>query len=238
MGLDAIEITRPLEEAFDVRFEDAEIGQVCTPRDLIELIMTKVERADAAGSLTHRAFNLVRAALLRQLPLGRRDITPQVRMAELVPAAGRRILLDCLAADLGTPPMPALVRPKWLVNLLAVCCIAVGIAVAVVIFRHGLRQHRTALFFTAMFTVVGSGYLAAAATRPFRSEFPPHLATVGDLARWVVAHKTDLPGATPGKWTREQVAARVREVVIEQLDCAQSYREDASFIADLGMDEG
>jgi methylmalonyl-CoA mutase N-terminal domain/subunit len=81
------------------------------------------------------------------------------------------------------------------------------------------------------------GYLAAAATRALRSEFPPQVATVGDLARWIVAHKTDLAGSTPGKWTREQVAARVREVVIEQLDCAETYREDASFIQDLDMDK-
>jgi hypothetical protein len=53
-----------------------------------------------------------------------------------------------------------------------------------------------------------------------------------------VAHKPDLAGSAPGKWTREQVAARVREVVIEQLDCAQTYREEASFIQDLDMDSG
>lgn len=238
MGLEAVEITKPLEEAFNIGFEDAEIGQVSTPRDLIELIMSKVAHADAAGSLTQRAFNLLRAALLRQLFLERRDITPQVRMADLVPKTDRKILLDCLAADLGTPPMPSLVRPKWLENLLVVCCIVMGVAIAVLIFRHEPWEHRGALFSTALISAVGMDYLASATTRPLRNEFPPKLATVGDLARWIVAHKTDLAGSTPGKWTREQVAARVREVVIEQLDCAQSYREDASFIQDLDMDTG
>ena len=65
-------------------------------------------------------------------------------------------------------------------------------------------------------------------------EFPPLVATVGDLARWIMAHKPDLAGLVRGRWTREQVAARVREIVIEQLDCASSYREDASFVQDLG----
>jgi acyl carrier protein len=51
-----------------------------------------------------------------------------------------------------------------------------------------------------------------------------------------MAHKPDLAGLVRGRWTREQVAARVREIVIEQLDCASSYREDASFVQDLGAD--
>jgi hypothetical protein len=33
--------------------------------------------------------------------------------------------------------MPSLVRPKWLVRLLVVCWVALGIALAVLIFRRG-----------------------------------------------------------------------------------------------------
>jgi hypothetical protein len=65
--------------------------------------------------------------------------------------------------------------------------------------------------------------------------FPPQVATVGDLSRWIVAHKTDLTASGPGKWTREQIAARIRGIVIEQLGCADTYREDASFVEDLGL---
>jgi len=36
-------------------------------------------------------------------------------------------------------------------------------------------------------------------------------------------------------WRREDVARRVREIVIEQLDCAERYREDARFIGELGI---
>jgi len=235
MGLDAIEITKLLEEAFNIGFEDAEIGQVSTPRDLIELIMSKVAHADPAGSLTQRAFNLLRAALLRQLFLERRDITPQVRMADLVPKTDRKILLDCLAADFGTPPMPSLVRPKWLENLLVVCCIVMGVAIAVLIFRHGPWEHRGALFLTAFITAVGTGFLARAATHACCVEFPPQAATVGNLSRWIVAHKTDLAPSAHGKLTREQVAARIRDITVEQLGCAETYREDASFVQDLGL---
>jgi hypothetical protein len=234
MGLDAVEIVMEVEEAFDIRLEDAAVVRVSTPRDLIDLVMGKVAQSDAAGCLTQRAFNLLRAALLQQLPLERQDIAPQVRMAQLVPRTNRKILLECLAAEIGTPPMPSLVRPKWLVNLLVVSCLALGFAIAVLLFRHGLWEHRGALFFTALITA-GMGFLAGAATRGCRIEFQSQVATVADLSRWIVAHKSNLAPSAPGKWTREQVAARIREITIEQLGCAKTYREDASFVHDLGM---
>jgi hypothetical protein len=156
-------------------------------------------------------------------------------MGDLAPRTHRKVLLECLTAELGTPPMPSLVRPKWLVNLLVACCIALGLAIAVLIFRHGPWEHRGTLFFTAFVTAIGTGFLARAATRACCVEFPPQAATVGDLSRWIVAHKTDLSPSTPGKWTREQAAERIRDITVEQLGCAETYREDASFVQDLGM---
>jgi hypothetical protein len=61
------------------------------------------------------------------------------------------------------------------------------------------------------------------------------IATAGDLSRWIVAHKSNMAEVPPGKWTREQVAARVREILIEQLGCERNYCEDARLIEDLGM---
>jgi hypothetical protein len=235
MGLDAVEIVMELEEAFDIRLEDAEVEKLSTPRNMIEVVMGKIAQADAEGCLTQRAFNLLRAALLVQLPLKRRDITPQARMADLASRPHRKILLECLKAELGTPALPSLVRPKWLVDLLVVCCIALSLALAVILFRHGLWEHRGALFFTAFITAIGTGFLARAATQGRCVEFPPQAATVGDLSRWIVAHKSDLAPSTPGKWTREQVAARIRDITVKQLGCAETYHEDASFVQDLGL---
>lgn len=58
---------------------------------------------------------------------------------------------------------------------------------------------------------------------------------MGDLPHSIVAHKTDLAPPTPWKWTREPVAAQIRDINIEQLLCAETYREDASFVQDLGL---
>jgi acyl carrier protein len=237
MGLDAIEITMPVEEAFDIRIEDAEVASLATPRDLIEIVLRKVTLVEANACLTQRAFNLLRAALLRQLPLERREVAPAVLLADLVPQKRyRKPLLDQLAAELGTEPLPVLLRPRWLVRLLAAVCIAMGIGFAVLLSQWAPSVKLRSLIIAGSITALAAGYLAQRATHACGTEFPPLAATVGDLARWITAHKPDLAGSAPGRWTREQVAARVREIVIEQLDCASSYREDASFVQDLGAD--
>jgi hypothetical protein len=235
MGLEGIEILMEVEDAFDISIEEADAEKSSSPGKLIDVVMSKVAQADAEGCLTQRAFNQLRAVLLKQLPLKRRDIAPSVRMAGLVPRTEREPLLQRLAAELGTPPMPPMVRPQWLVILLVGCCLGLGAAAAVCCFPGGLGEHPRPLFSTALLTAVGLGLLARAATRGCRFDFNPQVATVGDLSRWIVGRKTDRAGSTPRKWTREQVAARVREITIEHLGCAEAYREDGSFVEDLGL---
>jgi acyl carrier protein len=235
MGLEAVEILMEVEEAFDITIEDAEAEKMRTPRDLIESVLGRVNRVDSAACLTQRAFNLLRRALLGHLPLKRRDIAPSVPMANLVAKNGRQDLIGQLASELKTGPLPDLVRPRWMVHLLTGVCLATGVGVMVVF--HLLKPSVTAgrSLFAGGLTASLLGFFAWLATNFFRTEFPPAVATVGDLARWIMAHKTDLADATPGRWTREQIAARVREIVIGHLNRASTYREDASFIKDLGL---
>ena len=72
-------------------------------------------------------------------------------------------------------------------------------------------------------------------TQPLCREFPKELKTIGDLARWIMTHKADLPTATAPAWTRDQIAARVREIVVDVLGCKSNFSEDANFVKDLGL---
>ncbi len=236
MGLDLVDMFMEIEEAFDIRIEQADVDKVVTPGDLIDLVMSKVALADAAGCLTQRAFNRLRAALLRQLPLKRRDIAPSVRMAELVPRTDREPLLQRLAADLHTGPLPELERPQWLVRLIAGVSVALGLLAGLAVHKSAPSTPTFLTFCWGLGVAVLSATGASLATARLRAEFPALTETVGDLARWVMAHKTDLGSQVPGRWTREQVAARVREITIEQLGCGETYREDASLVKDLGAD--
>src|SRR5947207_520054 len=131
MGLDGVEIVMSVEDAFSISVDDSAAGKLRTPRDLIEFILTKVKRADTKDCLTQRSFNLLRASLMRNLPLKRRDVAPSVGMVGLVQKPIRRKVLEQIAAELQAGPIPPLVRPQWLVTLLTGCSLAAGILSAV-----------------------------------------------------------------------------------------------------------
>lgn len=236
MGLDSVEILMEVEDAFDIRFEDADAEKLRTPGDLIEAVLGKIGQADAEACLVQRAFNLLRRVLMRHLPLKRRDIIPSARLADLVPKPERRKLMARLATDLGAGALPQLVRPRWLFALLSGLSIAPGIVLAVIWSKSDpTRSWGMALLLGGVMAAV-TGFLCAKATVSLRTEFPPLIATVGNFSIWIMAHKKDLSELSPSRWTREQVAARVREIVTEQLGCKGKYREDADLVRDLGID--
>ena len=236
MGLDGVELVMAVEEAFDIHLEDDEAAKVMTPGDLIALVLTKVKLADSTTCLTQRQFNLLRRSLLRRLPVKRKDITPRTPMATLVPRADRPRFMTSLAEELRSGTFPALVRPPRLVNALLVACLALGVGDAVGL-TYAVRSFSwSTAAWCGGITAVVAGLVAHAATRSQCLEFPALIATVGGLARFVTAYRVETGEKEPLSWPREQVAERVRAIVIEQLDCADAYREDASFVQDLGMD--
>jgi hypothetical protein len=87
----------------------------------------------------------------------------------------------------------------------------------------------------ALLAIVTTGYFGALATRNCKIAFPKELGTVADLSRWVMMNKGDLALPQTSSWTRDQIAARVREIVVQILSCESTYREDARFIEDLGL---
>jgi acyl carrier protein len=231
MGLDAVEVVMEVEDTFDICLEDAEAEKILTPQHLIDLVQAKVARVEPSVCLSQRAFNFLRRYLIEHRALPRARITTKARLSTLIPRAQRKLFLQQLAADIGAgSPPPGLVRPVWLKRWLAALCLAFGTYVG---FTYGADLENA--FVILLFVAGGSAWVGLVATKLFRTDFPMELATVGDLALWVRRHKADLANCSQKGWTREQIASRVREIVVEKLDCAASYREDASFIKDLGL---
>jgi hypothetical protein len=235
MGMDAVEILMEVEEVFEIEIDDASAEKMKTPRELISSIMDRVAQADETACLSQRAFHLLRKALLRHLSIKRRELVATALMSTLVPKPDRGSLMESLAAELGTGPLPDLERPRWLVVLLVTLSVAIGFGSVAALHQHKPLEEWGVLFFVGGAVAAVTGFFVSAATSRLCTEFPPITLTVGDLTRWILAHKTDLASPRQGRWTREQVAARVREIVIGTLNCASTYREDASFIDDLGL---
>jgi hypothetical protein len=228
MGLDGVEIVMAVEDAFDIQIEDSEAEKILTPRQLIDLVMAKVPIVSADVCLTHRAFNLLRTFLLGKCGLARSSVTPRAQLGELLPAKRRPAVFGHLAAEL-VIPAPALVRADWLKGVLITAGLLSGVVAFACAGPNGLT------WLPALLAMALTGYLGAVATRGLQTEFPKELRTVADLARWIVRHKRDLVAPGTPAWTREQVAGRVRQIVIDALRCEAAYREDARFIEELEL---
>jgi len=238
MGLDGVEIVMKAEEAFGIQIEDAEAEAMRTPRDLIECVMKKIEPAETNVCLTQRAFNRIRSLLVKREGFERKRIRPDMRMNDLLNPKSRQQFLQQVLADTGLMMVPELVRPSWVV--LAAFVISMSAGAAVVFFlisSHFFSSNDAAkyLFFLGTLSAMLAGWLLTGVTEGMRREFDRKISTVGDLSRWIAAQGPTLHDPPISRWTREQVSLKVREIVIDILDCEKIYGEDASFIKDLGL---
>jgi acyl carrier protein len=235
MGLDAVEIVMAIEDAFDISIENSEAEKILTPRQLIDLVQSKVLVATSRVCLTQRAFNLLRKSLLRNGQWKRADIAPATRLSVLIPRPQRQALLQQTALELGIKKPPGLKRRQWLEALRLGMTLVAGLGVMQLAYP-GLASLAFLLpFFVFAGVAILIGYISGRLTENWRTEFPKDLQTVGDLARWVMTHKPDLAQATVPGWTRNQIAGRVREIIVDVLGCKPDFSEDANFVKDLGL---
>lgn len=231
MGMDSVEILMSVEEAFGIEIEDHEAEKIRPPADLIELVRAKIAVVQSPICLSHRAFNLLRRSLTRRLGIKRTVIAPNILLADLIRTPDRTDVLKGIAEDTGIGPLPELVRPGWMI-----CSIFGGSIACAIAFLQLLSSSFAPPWVVSGATSILVGYPAVKMTRPFKTEFPKQIRSVGNLSRWIMAHKPGIANNTPVGWTREQVALRVRETVTDILGCSGAYREDARFIEDLTMD--
>ena len=232
MGLDAVEIVMAVEEAFDIRIENGEAEKILTPRQLTDLAMSKVVVATTSVCLTHRAFNLFRKSLLQHGDWKRDQIIPATNLNTLIPRSHRKSLVSDIIYELGISKPPKFVRPNWMNVFLWLGSVLAGLIACSFAASKGLGT--LAIWFFIGGALLTAGF-AIRVTQPFCREFPKEIKTVGDFAQWIMTHKPNLSTATIPAWTRDQVAARVREIIIDVLGCKPDFSEDANFVKDLGL---
>ena len=230
MGLDGIELVLAMEEAFGVELKDDEVVQTVTPRMVGDLIFSKLQSTDQRVCQSQRAFYLLRKAFMRHFNLQRSVVTPDMPFRKLIPRSGVKDLWADLKRSVYARSWPALVRPQWL--LWSITSLACGVFAAVFfilwrVFPIG-AENAAMLGAVAMIAV---SILGAKATRRFKTRIPARFRRIRDIIPFAVT--SDLV-----KWTREQVSALIKQIVLEQLAIPETkYREDAHFINDLGLDQ-
>lgn len=232
MGMDGVELVMEVENAFDIQIQDAEAEKLLTPRLLIDFVQSRVAVTAVSVCLTQRAFNLLRKSLLRHGDWKRTQIIPAADLGALIPRNRRRPLLEIVLGELGINKSPTFGRPNWLNALLLGGAVLAGLFVAIL--ATGYVSLSVTIFAFIGVAILTAG-LGLRLTKPLCKEFPKELKTIGDLARWIMTHKADLATASIPAWTRDQIAARVREIIVDVLGCKPDFREDANFVKDLGL---
>src|SRR5262249_7886196 len=113
MGLDSVELVMRFEEVFGITIDDKEAEKLVTPRDVIELVLAKVERSGERACLNQRAFHLLRRVFKTSFSTRRRCFMPDAELQALVPMKNRRATWSCLASQIGITSLPDLARPRW-----------------------------------------------------------------------------------------------------------------------------
>jgi acyl carrier protein len=234
MGMDGVEIVLRVEEAFDIRIEDAEAGSIRTPGQLIELIRSKITSVESSACLNHKAFNRVRRFILQRYNINRGAITPRTVLASIVTKKDRKQFLADLRTELQIYyKPPGLVAPRWFHLLYPAFVLLAGLC-------GGWWAYRDAHANAIAGGFAGAALLALLVSllglKLLATQFPETIATVGDLALWVKTYKPDLIHDLKKAWTKEQIADAVRGIVTDVLGCQKAYREEARFVEDLGMD--
>lgn len=231
MGLDSVEIVMRAEEVFGIAIKDSDAEKMITPRDMIEHIVSRVGYPGYTPCLKQRAFHRIRASLMRRFGLKREQIRLDTRLMEVVPRRERKNHVPEFFKELGIDQATGLVRPSWLTSSLTGAVLMLSLIAAT--YFMGLNLPAWLAGFAA--SVIIFGFLASVLTRGLRYEFEPAMATVEGLSHWVVVNSTNLIEMPPSQSSREQVAEKVRAIVIDVLGCEKEYREDAHFVKDLGV---
>jgi hypothetical protein len=230
MGLDGVEIVMKVEEAFGIEIKNEEAEKIRTPRQLIELVATKV--AVAAGTshcATRRVFHRLRSTMMASLSLPRSVIRPEASLKKLIPRRQRRRLWRELKQRTGLTEWPELTPGFALVVLTGFG----GLLAAFTTVSAWMSVYRWPAIacFWVFFWLVGLWL-----TKPLHCTVPSQCQTVGSMAEHLALYHHRAFAGEPPVWTQADVARTVRGIVGDQLGLKEDFSDDADFVHDLGMD--
>ena len=228
MGLDGVELVMALEEAFGVSISDGDAGQAVTPRMVGDIIFSKLQATDETTCQSQRAFYLLRKAFIRRFNLNRTTIAPDMTFRRLIPINAEPQFWQELKNEIHARSWPALVRPRWMVWLLTASVCSVFLGSFWMFYEIVPVGPENAAMSGAVLAIV-TYILSSRITRRFKVRIPHRMKELRDIVPYAIT-------SDQIKWTREQVSAVVKKIVLEHLGISEAqYREDAHFVKDLGL---
>ena len=230
MGLDGVELILAVEDAFQIHIEDEEAGRVSTVGDLHNLVVGKLHGQDSKRCLTSAAFYRTRRGIVDTLGVDRREIRPSTALEVILPRGSRREKWRRIQ-DATKLKLPDLRHPGWVQLVL----LTVGVALAVASGVYG----RVDFGWIALLSIGGLvvGGVLIKLSPPFAVEFPNNDATVGDLARDVLAINHARLVDEVGSWNKKDVwEALCRVIVMQTAVTREKITPEAGLVDDLGID--
>jgi len=238
MGLDLVEIVIAIEEHFDVEIPNQIAARLATPRDVIDyvsgiLVGKRLGDRIPLDCPTQRAFYRVRGALCASFGAVRSDVSPKLKLDDVVPRRNRADRWNALQYQLGCDSRatrwPQLARRPFVEWMLVA---PIGAAFTTMVVFAATSRAPIVGILAAVSTTILIILFTQKLTSALRTEFVPGIMTIGDLAK-MVALPERLERNKPGYWTREHIAQDVRLIVMQELGL-DSLSDDARFVQDLG----
>jgi hypothetical protein len=111
MGLDLIEFTLALEDAFGVSIPDADLVGMDTPRRVIDYLVERLPSASSALCLEQRAFYRLRDGVARAFGVSRERVRTDTPWEELLGTINKRRCWNLLQHAVAVPAWPRM--PIW-----------------------------------------------------------------------------------------------------------------------------
>jgi hypothetical protein len=185
---------------------------------VIDLVYGKLRVSDDRVCVSQRGFYLLRKGLMATLGLPRSEVVLDAKLPSSVLDQDARSIWASIRDSVQARSWPKLGRPRWLVALLTAVSLTTFFGLWSI--SHWLLGLCGALLVA---------HITVRATRRFCARVPRRYALVRALVPFAVTSEAIA-------WTRDQVAALVKKLVIEQLGLKPGqYWEEAHFVKDLGM---
>ena len=90
MGLDVVELIMDIEEGFNIEISDEEACQAVTVEKMYQCVLDKVTLSSGYRCSSQKAFYSLRKALMENLSIEKKVITPKTNIELLFPESERR----------------------------------------------------------------------------------------------------------------------------------------------------
>ena len=230
MGLDLVELVIRIEDAFGISIPDHVAAELTTPRQVTEYVLSQLKLGNRSACMSQQAFYRLRREFVPVLGIERAEFHPSAKLEQLIALEDRIATWNTIRSSIGPKALPDLIRPRWLYLLLSLATIATAI-LAFQFTRLATGSGEIAAV-VSFLILIGLGEGAKLVTRPFKCHFRREYAHAGELANYLVLHS---PHSFKKEWTREEVAALVRKIIIDDTGVTD-FTDDSRFVEDMNLD--